>query len=428
MKTKPEIFDFNKYAEDCVKCAKCVPTCTIHKINPDETTSPRGFIHLLSCAQNGELPLDRTAKKIFESCFLCAHCVSQCPSKVPTDTLIEFARAEIAKKFGIAWYKRAAFFLLRHRGLLNIAAKAGFIVLPCGFSRHRNGMKARFSMPFIRKNRVIPSVAAKSFLKTYPERMDFGGDRTVAVFVGCMANYAYTGVGDSLLYILRCLGINVFIPKDQLCCGAPSYFTGDLKTTKKLVKYNIEYFELFIDAVEAVIIPEATCSAMIIHDWAKVLANEPLWVERAERIAAKCFIASQFLARNTNLLEILPEIPAEKRETLTYHDPCHARLAQGVFKEPRALLKNLCDLSEMENSSTCCGFGGITIQTDRHALARAAGIEKARMIAATNARLVSAECSACRVQLSDALERQGLAQKFLHPLEIVAEYLRNPVS
>ena len=48
-------------SELCVKCGKCIPDCTIHKINSDEVTSPRGFIELLGAYQNGDLELDKNA-------------------------------------------------------------------------------------------------------------------------------------------------------------------------------------------------------------------------------------------------------------------------------------------------------------------------------------------------------------------------------
>ena len=35
--------------------------------------------------------------------------------------------------------------------------------------------------------------------------------RKVAIFIGCMANYSYTEVGDSLLYVLKKLEIDAFI-------------------------------------------------------------------------------------------------------------------------------------------------------------------------------------------------------------------------
>ena len=90
-----------------------------------------------------------------------------------------------------------------------------------------------------------------------------GMNTKVAIFIGCMGNYAYTNIGKSLLYILEQLQIDVLIPKKQLCCGAPAYFTGDFDTVDYLIKQNIEYFEIFIDELDAIIVPEATCSAML---------------------------------------------------------------------------------------------------------------------------------------------------------------------
>ncbi|MDR2152826.1 MAG: (Fe-S)-binding protein [Helicobacteraceae bacterium] len=420
MKTE---FNFAEYADACVKCAKCVPDCTIHSVSRDETTSPRGFIHLMANMQDGSLMLDKNLKKIFETCFLCANCVTVCPSKIPTDLLIENARAQSVEKYGLAWFKRAVFFLLKRRSLQNVAAKFAFIFKSCGFAKTQNGMRARFSIPMMKRGRLLPSIAEKSFLNAYPERMNFGGERTAAIFIGCLANYAYTSVGDSLLYILKTLKINAFIPKDQLCCGAPSYFTGDTKSTKWLIKYNVEYFELFIDSIEAILIPEATCSNMIINDWLHVMRDEPEWIERIKRIVNKSFIASQWLHDKTDLLSLTPNL-SQKIASVTYHDPCHAKKTLGVFKEPRALVAKSYEIKEMSAPSQCCGFGGVTIQSERFALAQAVGKNKAAMIANANAAIVSAECSACRMQICDALESYGAKQTFMHPLELVAQALK----
>ncbi|MDR0664909.1 MAG: (Fe-S)-binding protein [Helicobacteraceae bacterium] len=416
-------FDFAEYAEACVKCAKCVPDCTIHSVSRDETTSPRGFIHLMASMQNGSLKLDKNLKKIFETCFLCASCVAVCPSKIPTDTLIENARALSVEKYGMAWFKRIVFFLLKRRFLQDAAAKLGFVVKSCFFASAANGMRARFPMPMTKRGRLLPPLAQKSFLNAYPERMNFGGEKTAAIFIGCMANYAYTDVGDSLLYLLKALKINAFIPKDQLCCGAPSYFTGDTKSTKWLIKYNVEYFELFVDSVEAILIPEATCSNMIINDWLHVMRDEPEWIDRIKRIVDKSFIASQWLYKNTDLLQITPDL-SQKIASVTYHDPCHAKKTLGVFKEPRAFLARSYEIKEMSAPSQCCGFGGVTIQSERFALAKSVGANKADMIAETGAQIVSAECSACRMQISEALNRSGAKQTFMHPLELIAQAIK----
>ena len=58
-------FDFAALSERCVKCGKCIQVCTVHGINGDEVTSPRGFVDLLGAYGRNELKLDKNAKKIF---------------------------------------------------------------------------------------------------------------------------------------------------------------------------------------------------------------------------------------------------------------------------------------------------------------------------------------------------------------------------
>ena len=104
------MFDYTAIEQDCVKCGKCKPVCTIFDLSLDEVRSPRGFIDLLSAYEQGNLELDREAKAIFESCFLCTNCVEACPNTLPIDMIIEQVRWDIAKKYGITWYKRLFFF------------------------------------------------------------------------------------------------------------------------------------------------------------------------------------------------------------------------------------------------------------------------------------------------------------------------------
>ncbi|MFZ9659429.1 MAG: (Fe-S)-binding protein, partial [Arcobacteraceae bacterium] len=248
--------------------------------------------------------------------------------------------------------------------------------------------------------------------------------KRVAIFIGCMGNYSYTNIGDSLLVILDKLGLDAFIPKDQLCCSAPAYFTGDFDTVDYLVKKNIEYFETFLDDVDAIIIPEATCSAMINIDWEHYLHDQPKWQERAKKVAPKVHMATKWLENNTNLNELLEQTGKKFSELVTYHDPCHAKKMQGVFQEPRTLLANNYVLKEMSDSNRCCGFGGVTMQSEKYHFAKAAGIPKAAMIKDTKAQIVSAECSACRMQITNSLHNAKVEDViFKNPIELIAASL-----
>ncbi len=429
-------FDFTAVSDECIKCGKCKPVCTIFNVNQDETTSPRGFIDLLGAYKRDELELDLVAKDIFESCFLCTNCVDVCPNDLPTDMIIEQVRSDIAKKYGIAWYKRAFFFLLRHRKIMDFMAKLGWVFQTCGIKIDEQKEKATFriNLPIqMIQDRALPFAKRVSFLNSHQENIKATAEisntyqlpkKRVAIFIGCMGNYSYTNIGESLLLILDRLGLDAFIPKNQLCCSAPAYFTGDFDTVDYLVKKNIEYFETFIDDVDAIIIPEATCSAMINIDWEHYLHDQPQWKERAKKLAPKVCMATKWLENNTNLTELLQSTGKKFGELVTYHDPCHAKKMQGVHKEPRKLLAQNYEMKEMSDPNRCCGFGGVTMQSEKYHFAKAAGAPKAAMIQETQAQIVSAECSACRMQITNSLHNAKVEDVvFKNPIELIAASL-----
>ena len=419
------IFDFSAISDECIKCGKCIPVCTIHNVNADEVTSPRGFIDLLGAYHSGKLELDKNAKDIFESCFLCTNCVEVCPRALPTDMIIEQVRSDIAKKFGIAWYKRVFFLLLRHRWLNDIAFKLGWTFQTCGFKIRADidSMNSRFNLPMLKTERLFPSLKKTSFLNSHKENINNGGKRKVAIFIGCLGNYNYVDIGNSLLEILKALEIDAFLAKDQKCCSAPAYFTGDFDTVDANAKHNIKYFESFGDDIEAIIVPEATCSAMLKIDYEHYFHDQPEWLERAKKLKNKIFMATEWLQHHTHLEHLL----ASKKKDIkivTYHDPCHAKKMQGIHQEPRNLIRQNYKIVEMSDPNACCGFGGITMQTEKYHFAHAAGIPKAHMIGQTKADIVSAECSACRMQINNSMSNAGVEIIFKNPIELIAEALR----
>ena len=419
------IFNFDETADDCVKCGKCIPVCTIHNINPDEVNSPRGFLDLLGAYKRGNLELDKNAKDIFESCFLCVACVEACPKSIPTDMVIDQVRSDIAQKFGIAWYKKTFFLLLRHRWLNDLAFKLGWTFQTCGFKIKSDidSMKSRFNLPMLKTDRLLPSLTKTSFLNSHEENIDNGGKRKVAIFIGCLANYNYKNIGDSLLEILETLEIDAFLAKSQKCCSAPAYFTGDFDTVDSNAKFNIEYFESFSRDVEAIIIPEATCSAMLKVDYEHYFHDQPDWRARAKVVMRKVYMATEWLQHHTELESILA---TKKKDTkiVTYHDPCHAKKMQGIHEEPRNLVRQNYKIVEMSDPNLCCGFGGVTMQSEKYHFAKAAGVPKAAMIKKTGAEIVSAECSACRMQINNSMSNAGVETIFKNPIELIAEALR----
>jgi glycolate oxidase iron-sulfur subunit len=278
----------------------------------------------------------------------------------------------------------------------------------------------------LKTDRVLPSLRKTSFLNSHPEEINNGGKRKVAIFIGCLGNYNYKDVGDSLLEILEVLEIDAFLAKDQKCCAAPAYFTGDFATVEHNAKHNIEYFEKILkeEQVEAIIVPEATCSAMLKIDYEHFFHYDKEWQKRAKALSDKIFMATEWLEKHTDLKQRLAS-KGKSDLVVTYHDPCHAKKMQGISEEPRELITQNYELKEMSDPNRCCGFGGVTMQTEKYHLAKAAGEPKAKMIKETKANVVSAECSACRMQINNSMHNAGMEHGvFKNPIELIAKALK----
>ena len=78
----------------------------------------------------------------------------------------------------------------------------------------------------------------------------------------------------------------------------------------------------------------------------------------------------------------------------------------------------------MSDPNRCCGFGGVTTQSEKYHFAVAAGKPKAAMIKETKAKIVSAECSACRMQITNSLHQSDVDVVFKNPIELIAEVIK----
>ena len=126
---------------------------------------------------------------------------------------------------------------------------------------------------------------------------------------------------------------------------------------------------------------------------------------------------------HASLLEKLAQREIKIDALVTYHDPCHAKKTRNIYKEPRELLQNY-QLVEMQEPDMCCGFGGVTMQSEKYHLAQKAGDAKATMITKTKAKYVSAECSACRMQITNSLHNAKVDDVvFKNPIELIADAL-----
>ncbi len=238
-----------------------------------------------------------------------------------------------------------------------------------------------------------------------------------SLFITCLNDLFFPQVGESVVRVLRHLDVAVDFPSAQTCCGQPLLNSGYHAESRNLAKRFIEIFE----ASEYIVTPSGSCALVVKHDYLNLMANDPEWRARAERIAARTYEFTSFLV---NVLKVR-DLNATCSARATYHDSCHLNRGLGVHDEPRELLEHVrgLELVEMEHSDTCCGFGG-SFAVRYPGISTAMLQDKIKWIEDTNADLLVVGDAGCSMQLAGALVRQNPKVRVMHIAQVLDEGLR----
>ena len=236
----------------------------------------------------------------------------------------------------------------------------------------------------------------------------------VGLFVTCLVDLMRPSIGFAALKLLDRPGVEVVVPDRQTCCGQPAYNSGDRDDAIALARKFVEEFEGF----DHVVAPSGSCSGMVRTHYAELLAGDPAWKSRAERLGARTWELTQFLV---DVLKV-DFVPGRFDGTVTYHDSCAGLREMGVKGQPRALLGKVAGLSlaEMAECETCCGFGGTFSVKFGEISARLAD-DKCRHVEASGADAVVLGDLGCMLNIEGRLRRRGHAStQVLHVAEVLS--------
>jgi glycolate oxidase iron-sulfur subunit len=186
----------------------------------------------------------------------------------------------------------------------------------------------------------------------------------------------------------------------------------------KQARQNIAIFEQA--NVEIIVTDCATCGSTL-KEYGQLLAEDLDWAERANEFSRKVRDVSEFLA------SIPLERPQGRIEArVTYHDPCHLRRGQGVWKQPRALLKMIdgIEFVELPEADWCCGSAGSQLITHYETSLKVLG-KKMDNLENTRAEYIASGCPGCQMQLNVGVRQRGLAVKVVHPIELLDRAYRS---
>jgi len=406
-------------AEKCVRCGICQSVCPVFAEIQREAAVARGKVSLIQKILSGDAGYSQKMSTYLLQCLGCGACSENCPNGVRADELILAARALMVEKRGLSLPKWLILRkILNSVYLLPMLLKTGSLLQGLILKRipKESGLHLRFSLPYLNKDRFIPSLATPFFLDRYPNEV--GAEDTkkrIGLFSGCSINYLFPSIGESTLRLLTRNHFSVTLPKEQTCCGLPAYGSGDIETAKSLAQKNIKAFA----HSDQIIVPCASCFYFLKEGYVKLFPGD----EEVKSFCQKIVEPSTFFL---SLIEPPPQgerpLGPDKKFRVTFHDPCHLRRGMKIFQEPRRLLQSLpgVEFAEMKRPDRCCGMAG-SFNLIYYNLSKKILRHKLDDIEATKADYVVTTCMGCMIQLQDGIHQRKMKTKAIHFVDLLDE-------
>jgi L-lactate dehydrogenase complex protein LldE len=236
----------------------------------------------------------------------------------------------------------------------------------------------------------------------------------VQLLVTCLVDRLFPDTGMAVVRVLERLGLTVTCPSAQTCCGQPAFNAGDLDDARAMARHTIDALAASDDPV---VVPSGSCGDMIIHQYARLLADDPAYAPRAQALAARTFEFTQFLVDRLGVTDV----GAAAAGTMTYHACCHGLRGLDVREQPRALLGAVrgatsCPLAEAE---VCCGFGGL-FAVKMADISSAMLARKLDCIEQSGADTVVVTDVSCGMHMAGGLHRRGRTIRVRHIADVLA--------
>src|SRR3954468_3389952 len=212
--------------DHCVKCTICETFCPVSNVTP------------LFAGPKYEGPQAERFRTDEESpdasldyCSSCGICTQVCPQGVHIAEINSQARAKLKQQSG---------FKLRDQALVrpDLAGRAGTPAAPVANWTLRNRLvrTAIERTVGVHRDAAMPHYAGRTFQGWAKKHASPAGQRRVAYFHGCGANWYEPDSGQRAVELLEWTGCEVEVPEGQRCCGLPLQSNGMFDEARKYVR------------------------------------------------------------------------------------------------------------------------------------------------------------------------------------------------
>ena len=404
-------------ADRCVKCGLCLPQCPTYQLSSNENESPRGRIALIQGWLGGQLAPTKTLTNHLDQCLLCRRCERICPSVVPYGEIMDQAQYLLSEKSqpGFSVQKTltrtglnlllnktfsASFFsilrTLQKTGILSLAKKTGAFKL--------FGLKRAVAfIPMLEK-----PVKPKTFYPATNKKLH----GNVALFTGCISNQLDPKTVSASIHLLNRMGYGVFVPEQQVCCGALHLHAGQQQQAVKLATKNINTFNQQ-DNIVAIISLVNGCTSQL-REYEKLETAHPFTMPVKDIIE---FIAEidwpDNLKLNTLHKTVALQIPCSLQNSLRAEDKLMALLHRipGIKLPPETIYNRCCGAA----GSYFLRFPQIADKLQQAALLT---------LEQNHPDLIISSNIGCALQLKAGLAVKNTTTEIIHPILLLEQLLK----
>ena len=233
-------------------------------------------------------------------------------------------------------------------------------------------------------------------VKTFTDTME------ILYFPGCYPCFDPRAkkIATATAKILNQAGVEFgILGEKENCCGESIRKTGDEELFKRLAKENIK---TFIDnGVKKILVSSPHCYETFKNEYPDFMVN------------FEVVHITEYLLELMNAGRL--ELTKELNQKITYHDPCYLGRHNGIFDEPREVLKKvpgleLVEMLDTRIDSLCCGGGGgrVWMETQKGQRFGDLRIDQAIDV---GAELLVTSCPYCITMFEDSRITMGVDEK-----------------
>jgi glycolate oxidase iron-sulfur subunit len=325
----------------CVHCGFCTATCPTYQLLGDELDGPRGRIYLIKQVLEGAEPTRKTQMHL-DRCLTCRNCESTCPSGVDYGHLVDIGRSVVDEKVPRPATEKAVRWLLKE-GLTS----------PAFGPAMKLGQLVRDVLPASLKAKVPP----RQNEGTWPKRTL---PRKVLMLAGCVQPAMMPNINSATARVLDTAGIQTLVAPEAGCCGAVKFHLNDQAGGTAQMRANIDaWWPLVEQGVEAIVMNASGCGVTV-KEYGHILADDPVYAEKAARISALTRDLSELLPMLVPLLAPKLTAKPDASRVVAFHPPCtlqHGQKLKGGVEQHLAALGFTVQVARNE-AHLCCGSAG----------------------------------------------------------------------